>query len=84
MLDRRRFLSHTAAGLGFAMAAGHPLLAQLANMPEKLPDPAQFSGNDDAYWAKIRRTIPSGATSPTTHTAIRWRRLSDARATNWR
>ena len=55
MLDRRQFLSHTAAGLGFALAAGHPLLAQLANMPAKLPDPAQFSGNDDAYWAEIRK-----------------------------
>ena len=54
MLDRRQFLSHTAAGLGFALAAGHPLLAQLANMPAKLPDPAQFAGNDDAYWAEIR------------------------------
>src|SRR5664279_4021165 len=55
MLDRRQFLSHTAAGLGFALAAGHPLVAQLANMPAKLPDPSQFSGNDEAYWAEIRK-----------------------------
>ena len=53
MLDRRQFLSHTAAGLGFALAANHPLVAQLANMPAKLPDPQQFTG--DAYWAEIRK-----------------------------
>ncbi len=55
MLDRRQFLSHTATGLGFALAAGHPLLAQLANMPAKLPEAAKFAGNDDAYWAEIRK-----------------------------
>jgi isopenicillin-N epimerase len=55
MLGRRQFLSHTAAGLGFAIAAGHPILAELANMPARLPDPAQFNGNDDAYWAEIRK-----------------------------
>ena len=53
MLDRREFLSQTAAGLGFAVAVGHPLLAQLANIPAKLPDPGQFTG--DAYWAEIRK-----------------------------
>ena len=53
MLDRRQFLSHSAAGLGFALAASHPLVAQLANMPAKLPDPEQFTG--DAYWAEIRK-----------------------------
>ena len=54
MLDRRRFLTHTAAGLGYALAADHPLFAQLANRPEALPDPKQFS-SDDAYWAEIRK-----------------------------
>jgi len=35
MLDRRQFLSHTAAGLGFALAAGYPLMAfdQYKKMP---------------------------------------------------
>jgi selenocysteine lyase/cysteine desulfurase len=54
MLDRRQFLSQTA-GLGFALAAGHPLLAQLSNMPPKLPDPSQYAGDQDAYWAEMRK-----------------------------
>src|SRR5271169_4672302 len=37
------------------MAAGHPLLAQLASLPTTLPDPKQFSGNDEAYWAELRK-----------------------------
>jgi isopenicillin-N epimerase len=55
MFDRRQFLTRTAAGLGVAIAAGHPLLAQLANMPATLPDPKQFTGNDEAYWAELRK-----------------------------
>ena len=54
MLDRRQFLTHTVAGLGYRLARNHPLFAQLANMPEALPDPKQFS-SDDAYWAEIRK-----------------------------
>jgi selenocysteine lyase/cysteine desulfurase len=54
MIDRRQFLTHTAAGLGFALAAKHPLFAQLSNMPATLPDPKHFSG-DDAYWAEVRK-----------------------------
>ncbi len=55
MLDRRQFLTHTAAGLGFALAASHSLLAQLSNLPATLPDPKQFSGNQEAYWAELRK-----------------------------
>lgn len=55
MLNRRKFLSHTAAGVGVALATGHPLFAQLANLPAKLPDPAQFSNNEEAYWVELRR-----------------------------
>jgi len=54
VFDRRQFLTHTAAGLGFALAAQHPLFAQLSNMPATLPDLKQFS-NDDAYWSEIRK-----------------------------
>jgi selenocysteine lyase/cysteine desulfurase len=54
VLDRRQFLTHTAAGLGYALAANHPLFAQLANLPGALPDPKQFSSND-AYWAEMRK-----------------------------
>jgi selenocysteine lyase/cysteine desulfurase len=55
MLNRRQFLSQSAAGVGFTLTAGHPLLAQLANMPAKLPDPAQFGSDQDAYWAEMRK-----------------------------
>ena len=54
MLDRRQFLFRTAAGVGVALAATHPSLAQLANMPAKLPDPAQFSNDQEAHWPEIR------------------------------
>ena len=54
-MNRRHFLSQSIGGLGFTLAAGHPLLSQLANMPAKLPDPAQFANNEDAYWADIRK-----------------------------
>jgi selenocysteine lyase/cysteine desulfurase len=54
LLDRRQFLTHSAAGLGFALAASHPLFAQLSNMPATLPDPTKFSG-EDAYWAEMRK-----------------------------
>ena len=55
MLDRRQFLSHSVARLGFALAAGHPLMAQLANMPAQLPDAAKYASDQDAYWAEIRK-----------------------------
>ena len=54
VLDRRRFLLTTA---GFATALGlrAELFAQLDKLPSTLPDPAQFSGNEDAYWAELRK-----------------------------
>jgi len=55
VLNRRKFLSHTAAGVGVALATAHPLFAQLANLPAKLPDPAQFSNNEEAYWVELRK-----------------------------
>ncbi len=55
MLNRRQFLSNTAAGVSVALATAHPLFAQLANLPAKLPDPSQFTNNEDAYWAEIRK-----------------------------
>jgi len=55
VLDRRRFLSHTAAGLGAVLAARSPLFAQLANLPASLPDPKNFGNNQDAYWAELRK-----------------------------
>jgi endonuclease/exonuclease/phosphatase family metal-dependent hydrolase len=54
MLDRRQFLSRIAAGVGVALAATHPSVAQLANMPAKLPDPAQFSNDQEVHWPEIR------------------------------
>ena len=50
MLDRRQFVTHAAAGLGAAMAAGHPLLEQLANVPASWPDPKHFNSDHEAYW----------------------------------
>jgi selenocysteine lyase/cysteine desulfurase len=41
--------------LGFAIAAGHPLIAQLANLPATLPEPSKFVSDQDAYWAEIRK-----------------------------
>jgi len=55
LLDRRQFLTHSAAGLGAALTLSHPLFAQLANAPATLPDPKRFTSNDEAYWAELRK-----------------------------
>ena len=54
MLDRRRFLSSTATLAG-VFALRSQLLAQLDQVPAKLPDPAAFTGNEEAYWAELRK-----------------------------
>jgi selenocysteine lyase/cysteine desulfurase len=54
VLDRRRFLTGSA-GVAATFAFAQPLLAQLANFPATLPDPKQYAGNDDAYWAEVRK-----------------------------
>ena len=61
MLDRRSFLSHTAAGFAASVALRSPLLAQLEKTPP-LPDRSLLDKNEDAYWAAMRKQflIPEG------------------------
>jgi len=54
LLDRRRFLSSTA-GLAGALALPDSLFAQLASAPPSLPDPNQYTANQDAYWSELRK-----------------------------
>ena len=54
MLDRRRFLSSTA-GLAGALALPDRLFAQLASAPPSLPDPSQYTNNEDGYWSELRK-----------------------------
>ena len=54
MLDRRRFLSSTAALAG-ALALPNRLFAQLASAPPNLPDRNQYTANQDAYWSELRK-----------------------------
>ncbi len=54
MIDRRRFLSTATAGLAASFALRSNLYAQLEKMPP-LPDRSQFSKNEDAYWAELRK-----------------------------
>ena len=67
MLDRRQFLSRIAAGVGVALAATHPSLAQLANVPAKLPDPGQFSNDQEAHWPEIRMETGSFLSAAESH-----------------
>ena len=54
MLDRRRFLSSTA-GLAGALALPDSLFAQLPSAPPSLPDPSQYTNNEDGYWSELRK-----------------------------
>jgi len=54
LLDRRRFI-FSAAGLAGTLAIPNRLIAQLASAPANLPDPKQYSNNDDAYWLELRK-----------------------------
>jgi isopenicillin-N epimerase len=53
LLDRRRFL--TTSGLAAAVALPTRLLAQLPTPPSALPDAALYNGDQDAYWAELRK-----------------------------
>ena len=55
MLDRRRFLTATTAGLAAAFALPPTLLAQLEKAPTSLPNPASFGTNEDGYWEALRK-----------------------------
>jgi len=55
MLDRRGFLTSTAAGLAAAIALRPTLLAQLDKAPASLPDRGLHDSDEDAYWSEIRK-----------------------------
>ncbi|HXW92576.1 MAG TPA: aminotransferase class V-fold PLP-dependent enzyme [Terriglobales bacterium] len=55
MLNRRQFLTATAATMATATALRPTLLAQLEKAPSALPDPALYDSNQDAYWSELRK-----------------------------
>ena len=54
MPDRRSFLT-AAGGLAGTVFLGNQLLAQLAEAPSELPDPALYNKNQEAYWGELRK-----------------------------
>jgi isopenicillin-N epimerase len=60
MVDRRGFLT-SVAGLAGALGFPPSLLARLDQAPARLPDPALYDKNEEAYWAELRKQflIPS-------------------------
>ena len=54
MLDRRRFLTASTAGVAASLALRPSLFAQLDQAPA-FPDPGLFESNEDAYWAQLRK-----------------------------
>jgi len=54
MLNRRGFLTASTTGLAATLALRPSLFALAQNAPS-LPDPTRYSGNEDAYWAELRK-----------------------------
>jgi len=54
MLDRRRFFS-VATGFTGALGLRESLFVRAAQAPAKLPDPALYGLNEDAYWTELRK-----------------------------
>ena len=54
MLDRRQFLS-AAAGFTGVLGLRESLFVRAAQAPAKLPDPALYGSNEDAYWTELRK-----------------------------
>jgi isopenicillin-N epimerase len=54
LIDRRSFLAATT-GIAATFAFRSNLFAQLEKVPVSLPDPGQFAGKEDSYWAEVRK-----------------------------
>ncbi|HET7205017.1 MAG TPA: aminotransferase class V-fold PLP-dependent enzyme [Terriglobales bacterium] len=54
MMDRRSFLT-SMAGVAGSLGVGTDLLAQVATVPQKLPDSSEYSQNEQRYWEAVRK-----------------------------